>query len=80
MVSDLREALGDMRATALVSWPDGARQEWVWAGAADADSCTRVGALPLAVPSVAGDVVIDLTLEAEGRLATNRYTAVIVAA
>jgi beta-mannosidase len=52
VVSDLRHPLHDGVATARLHWPGG-EHVWRWQGEIGADTCVRVGAVDLLVPSPA---------------------------
>jgi beta-mannosidase len=78
VVSDLRRPLADAEVTATLSWPGGER-EWRWAGDAGPDACVLVGTLQVAVPDIAGDLVLELSLRRpDGERVTNRDQARVV--
>lgn len=66
VVSDLREPVEDVRATATVGWPGGSHT-WRWQGDIGADTCERVDTLQVVVPEIDGDtggrLTLDLTLD-----------------
>lgn len=72
VVSDEREGLSDAVVTAVVTTSAGSR-EWRWGGDIAADECTRVGGIDIVVPQGSSDITVDLTLECDGVVATNRY-------
>lgn len=73
-VSDLREALPDAVATAVLSWPGG-RRAWRFAGDIPADSCVRIGGVSETVPpgTRAGPLRLDLRLRWRNGEAVNGY-------
>ncbi len=76
-VSDLPEALGSVRVSArarLDAWSANRK----WEGQLEADTCAFIGRLVFDVPDLTGALVIDLELEADDRLATNRYQTVVI--
>ena len=76
-VSDLPSALGSVRVSARARL-DGWSATRKWQGRLDADSCAFIGDLVFDVPDLTGALVIDLELEADDRLATNRYQTVVI--
>jgi beta-mannosidase len=76
-VSDLRHPLDPVRVTARATL--GAHQVVrAWEGRLEADSCAFVGRLRTEVPAANGTLWVDLELEADGHVATNRYQAVVI--
>lgn len=61
VVSDLRVAIEDIEVTALLTWTGG-QQRWRFGGQIEADTCVRVGTLPVVVPDAPGPVTLELTL------------------
>lgn len=78
VVSDKREELSDAVVTAVVTTAAD-QKEWRWGGDIPADECTRVGGIDIVVPSGATDITVDLTLECDGVVATNRYRSTVSA-
>jgi beta-mannosidase len=78
VVSDLREPLAAARVDAVLRWAGG-DHEWHWEGDVGADACARVGTLQAVVPDEPGELALDLVVHAGERVASNRYTTVIVA-
>lgn len=78
VVSDLRVPVAGARVDAVLTWPSGSC-EWHWTGDLPADDCVRVATLQAVVPDEAGALVLDLTVTAGDRAATNRYATVIEA-
>ncbi len=76
-VSDLPDDLGSVTVTATAAVDDW-RVERRWAGTLEADSCAFIATLELDVPDLTGALVIDLALEADERIATNRYQTVVI--
>ena len=72
VVSDLRVAVGDLVATAVLRWPGGSR-EWRWAGDLPADACRKVGTVQLEIPDAPGALALELDLTGAGAAATNHY-------
>jgi beta-mannosidase len=66
VVSDLRVAVEDVRATATAAWPGGSHT-WRWRGDIDADTCQRIDTLQIVVPEIdddaGGRLTLDLVLE-----------------
>jgi beta-mannosidase len=79
VVSDLHVPLVRTAVSAELSWPDGHRA-WHWEGEVPADSCVRIGRVEAALPEVAGELRLDLTLTAGDVTATNRYTTAVTPA
>ncbi len=79
VVSDLRFALHDCVVRATLRWPSGSRS-WRFAGSIEADSCSRVGRLSLAVPrdSPDGPLRLELELAWPGGTRTNHYDSMVV--
>ncbi len=77
VVNDLRTDLGNARLRAHLRWSNG-EHEWNFEGKAESDSCTRIATLQFVVPDAPGDLWLDLTLEADDVIATNREQARIV--
>jgi beta-mannosidase len=74
IVSDLRAALPEAEAAAVLRWPGGERR-WRFAGEVPADSCSRIGRISHTLPSetTAGPIVLELAVRwAEGGI-TNTY-------
>jgi beta-mannosidase len=78
VVSDLRHPLDAVRCTAQMRWPGGGHQ-WQWQGDIGADTCVRVGTCQMVVPEAPGELWLDLTLEHDHLVASNRYTCRITA-
>jgi beta-mannosidase len=76
-VSDLRDAIDEVRVTARVRSGDHVLST-AWAGRLAADSVAFVGRLVFEVPAGHGPLSIDLELEAEGVAATNRYRVDVI--
>jgi beta-mannosidase len=83
VVSDLRTPIVGGRVRAELTWPGGTRSWW-FEGDVDADSCTRVGTLHMALPDLvagrpnpSGPLTVDLDLAWSGGKAHNRYHSVI---
>jgi beta-mannosidase len=84
VVSDLRVAVENVRATATAAWPGGSHT-WRWRGDIDADTCERIDTLRIVVPEIDDDVggrlTLDLALElppgalADGEPVTNHDEA-----
>ena len=77
VVNDLRRALDGADCTATLRWPGG-NHEWRWQGDVGADSVARVGIVRFVVPEVPGELWLDLTIEHNDDIATNRYVATVV--
>ena len=77
VVNDLRRPLDGADCTATLRWPGG-NHEWRWQGDVGADSVARVGIVRFVVPEVPGELWLDLTIEHNDELATNRYVATVV--
>jgi beta-mannosidase len=77
VVTDRRHPIPDVRVTARVTVGEH-RTTQVWTGDLDADTVAFVGRLRAEVPVANGELSIDLELEAEGEIATNRYRAVVI--
>ena len=77
VVNDLHHELGEAVLTAHVRWPGGSH-EWRFGGDVPADDCVRVGMVRFIAPDVPGPLELDLTLESDTIVATNRYRAEIV--
>ncbi|MEM8923291.1 MAG: hypothetical protein AAGD35_07285 [Actinomycetota bacterium] len=76
-VNDLHHSLGPVKVTATATlgrW----RHKRRWAGHLDADTCSLIGTLDIDVPNSTGAMVIDLELEAEDHVVTNRYQTVVI--
>jgi beta-mannosidase len=78
VVSELRHRLDDVRLTARITIGGATTAIRGWAGSVEADSCTYVGRLQAEVPAVHGPMVVDLSLEGAGVVATNRYRATVI--
>ena len=78
VVSDLRTPIAGGRVTARLSWPGGGHR-WEWAGDIPADTCLRVGTVQALAPGTAGDLTLDLELDAGDVKAANRYASRITA-
>lgn len=76
-VNDLREELGPVRISATARL-DNWLVERRWEGHLEPDSCAFIGRLDFEVPNLTGALVIDLELETEDRIATNRYQTVVI--
>jgi beta-mannosidase len=77
VVNDLRHAIEDAVVTAHATWPGGERR-WRFAGTVEADGCSKVGTLTMRAPAAAGgQLVLDLVLETDTAVATNRDAAPI---
>ncbi|HYI62417.1 MAG TPA: hypothetical protein VEW93_11510 [Acidimicrobiales bacterium] len=79
VVSDLREPLRGVEATARATWAGG-EHTWRFGGDVGADACQRVGTLQLVVPEAAGPLALDLRLVGTdgAELATNEDRTVVV--
>jgi beta-mannosidase len=71
VVSDLRRPLTNAKVTAHIGW-HGGEHEWSWMGDVPADECVLVGTFSLVVPHAPGELVLDITLDADDVIATNR--------
>ena len=76
VVNDLRLAIEHGVVDVMARWPGGSRH-WRFGGDAPADSCVRVGQIDITVPETMGALTIDLTLTADGREITNRYSTAV---
>jgi beta-mannosidase len=76
VVSDLRRPLDEVRCAATLRWPGGHHQ-WAWTGSVPPDSVVRVGTVQLVAPEATGELWLDLTLEHDDAVVTNRYTATL---
>lgn len=82
VVSDLRVPLGEVTATATLTWPGG-RRAWGWRGDVPADDCVLVGRVVADLPADAepGPLQVDLALSwrkrpgGEVATVTNRYAS-----
>ena len=72
VVSDLRTPVEGAVVRARLTL-GGEGHEWAWRGDIAADACTRVGTLQFVVPAAPGEVGLELSLEAHGVTAANRY-------
>jgi beta-mannosidase len=61
VVSDLRSAVDSVEIGARLTW-EGGEQRWRFGGDVPADSCIRVGTLPIEVPDAPGPMTLELTL------------------
>ena len=77
VVNDLRVELVDARLDAHLRWAGG-EHHWSFGGVAAADDCTRIATLQIVVPNNPGDLWLDLELQADDVIATNRDTTTIV--
>ncbi len=77
VVNDLRVDLSGATLRAHLRWPNG-EHEWSYGGDAAADSCVRIATLQFVVPDAPGDLWLDLTLDADDVVATNRGRTFIV--
>jgi beta-mannosidase len=79
VVNDLHHGLDGARVTATLTWPTGSHH-WCWEGDVPADDCIRIGTIQFVVPDtleITDLVVVDLTLEADDVVATNRDVTVV---
>lgn len=79
VVNDLHRGLDGARVTATLTWPTGSHH-WCWEGDVPADDCIRIGTIQFVVPDtleITDLVVVDLTLEADDVVATNRDVTVV---
>lgn len=77
IVSDRREPLSDLRASAHLRWSDG-EHRWSWIGGVDADGVERIGSINWIVPDAVGTISLDLVLTHQGiELADNHYQGTI---
>ncbi|CAB4883667.1 unannotated protein [freshwater metagenome] len=80
VVNDLRQPLTDAVLRAHLRWATG-EHEWSFVGTAVDDDCTRIATLQFVVPDSAGELWLDLTLDAGAvAAATNRDQTLIVPA
>ncbi len=75
VVSDRRDDVAAARVRATVTQPDGTSTSTEWGGQIPADECVLVGQVEITVASGAGDLVVDLELEADDLLVSNQYRA-----
>lgn len=78
VVNDLRRDL-DARLDAHLRWSSG-EHHWRFDGLAQADDCNLIATLQIVVPSAPGQLWLDLVLEADDVVVTNRTTTMIIAA
>jgi beta-mannosidase len=77
VVNDLRQPLVDAVLHAHLQWANG-EHKWTFVGTSEADDCTRIATLQFVVPDAAGQLVLDLTLDAGSvAAATNRDETLI---
>jgi beta-mannosidase len=76
-VSDRREPIPGVVVGAVLTMPDGVEVRHAWTGDLPADSCVRIGTIPFVVPDAPGRLTLDLSLDADGVRATNRYESQI---
>jgi beta-mannosidase len=76
-VSDRREPLAEVVVAATLTTPGGVEVQHAWSGDVPADSCVRIGTVPVVVPDEPGRLTLDLSLTAGAVRATNRYEAQI---
>ncbi len=79
VVNDLRRPLDAAECSATLRWP-GSNHTWRWQGDVAADGVARVGIVRFVVPDAPGELWLDLTIEHDEQIATNRYVATVVAA
>ncbi|MEZ5225594.1 MAG: hypothetical protein R2710_02680 [Acidimicrobiales bacterium] len=76
-ISDLRTTLGNVEVIATATCGSWSHRQ-TWHGDLPADSCQLIGELAFEVPDLNGQLVIDLSLLAVDRAATNRYHSVVI--
>lgn len=76
VVNDLRRPLDAAQCSATLRWPGGSHA-WRWEGDVAADGVARVGIVRFVVPDVPGELWLDLTIEHDDEVATNRYVATV---
>jgi beta-mannosidase len=78
-VSDLRTAVDEVEAKAVLRWPGGERS-WTFHGEIPADSCARIGHVMHLLPdNVAdGEISLDLRMSWADGSTKNRYTSRVV--
>lgn len=74
VISDLRSPVADARCRISARWEGGAR-DWEFAGDLEPDSCALVGSIAFAVPDGTDYVTVSLSVEGDGRGATNAYSS-----
>jgi len=79
VISDLRTQVDDAEISAQLGWVGGSRS-WQWSGDIPADSCQRVGTMPIVVPDAPGPVTLELTCRHGSERCDNRYESTIVSA
>ncbi|MFM8312291.1 MAG: glycoside hydrolase family 2 protein [Ilumatobacteraceae bacterium] len=79
VVNDLRMPLDDAVCRAVLEWPGGSH-EWRWSGSVTVDGCVRVGTVRFVVPDAPGALRLDLSIEHDAVVATNRYDSSVTAA
>ncbi len=80
VVSDRRQPMVGGTVTARFRWGEesgGGQAEWSWQGDVEADGVARVGTIEHMVHAVAGPLILELELVADGERASNRYESVI---
>jgi beta-mannosidase len=76
VVSDAHHTLERAELTAALRWPGG-RHVWKWQGDIPPDDCVRVGTIQFVVPDAPGGLWLDLTLDHDENVVTNRYESLI---
>ena len=76
VVNDLRQPLAAAHCSAALRWPGGSHS-WRWEGDVAADGVARVGIVRFVVPDVPGELWLDLAIEHDDEVATNRYVATV---
>ncbi|MFM2182414.1 MAG: hypothetical protein RJB61_708 [Actinomycetota bacterium] len=76
IVNDLRIPLDGAVCTAVLEWPGGSH-EWRWTGSVPLDGCVRVGTVRCVAPDAPGTLRLDLTVEHDAVVATNRYEGTV---
>ncbi len=78
-ISDLHRGLGNVAVTATAT-ASGWRHSQTWSGDLGADTCEKIADFSFSTPKASGQLIIDLELESDELVATNRYQTVIIPA
>ncbi len=78
-ISDLRHTLRDALVTAKAHRP-GWEHTTRWTGDLESDSCQKIGEFQFTTPSDPGPLTIDLSLESDDLVVSNRYRTVVIPA
>ncbi len=73
VVSDQRTPINDALVKAIITQPDGSSTTKSWTGLIPADDCVLVGQIETTASGGAGELVLDLQLEASDTIVTNQY-------